>query len=537
MPSSHHMADAPEKAGTAACGHKSAVEIRAVGQKVRYRVGAYCRVSTDSDVQAGSLRVQREHFLSMIRMNPDWEFTDIYCERGISGTRKEERPELQRLLKDCRSGRVDLVLAKSISRFARNTTDCLQMVRELTGMGVNLIFEKEHIDTRLVDSEFLMTILASLAEDESHSISENNRWAIHIRFQNGTYRPSSAPFGYDLADGTLAVNEKEAAAVREIFRMYLSGTGTKDITEWLNSAKIPQKRSGQTWKGKERSGKWTMKGVIGILRNINYAGDVLYQKSFHDASFTLRPNHGEYPQYYMENRVPAIIGREDFLRAQALLEENRLRCLPKSQKEGHLLTGRLICGACGSVMVRTVRKMGQPNRVQWMCTRHREDTGSCPMRSVMDENVKNCFSTMLNKLRFADSLLSCFARAQEEEWQEEHRADMVPLEQAIEENRERQRDLRIRCAELGAAAFQAEKNRLENEERALAANLKKLSCPGAEETKRFQKAVREGVPVRDVFREYVFRVTCITRSTYAFRLTCGLVLTETAGDDGKGQER
>ena len=180
------------------------------------KVAAYCRVSTDHDDQQESIAIQQEHWKTLAAQHPDWDFVGVYVDI-VSGTKKEKRPELQRLLTDCDEDRVNLVLTKSVSRFARNTTDLLEMVRSMTATGTNLFFERENIDTRTMDSEFLLTILASLAEDESHSISANCRWGLQRRFEDGTYRAASAPYGYDLVDGNYAVNETEAAVVKEIY--------------------------------------------------------------------------------------------------------------------------------------------------------------------------------------------------------------------------------------------------------------------------------------------------------------------------------
>ena len=187
--------------------------IRAAVPARRLKVAAYCRVSTDKEDQKSSIRIQKEHFSSVAAQHEDWLFVGVYADI-VSGTKKEKRPQLQRLLADCAAGRVNLVLTKSVSRFARNTTDLLEMVRSLTAKGTDISFERENIDTRTMDSEFLLTILASLAEDESHSISANCRWGLQKRFENGTYRAASAPYGYDLVDGNYAVNELEAEIVK-----------------------------------------------------------------------------------------------------------------------------------------------------------------------------------------------------------------------------------------------------------------------------------------------------------------------------------
>jgi DNA invertase Pin-like site-specific DNA recombinase len=177
--------------------------------KPKVRVAAYCRVSTDSDEQMASLEAQKDHYESYIKANPDWEFAGIYYDEGISGTKKENRTGLLRLLADCENKKIDFIITKSVSRFARNTTDCIEMVRKLTDLGVFIYFEKENINTQRMEGELVLTILSSLAENESLSIAENSKWSIRRRFQNGTYKISYPPYGYDYVDGKLDVTEEE----------------------------------------------------------------------------------------------------------------------------------------------------------------------------------------------------------------------------------------------------------------------------------------------------------------------------------------
>ena len=285
--------------------------IRAAVPARRLKVAAYCRVSTDKEDQKSSIRIQKEHFSTVAAQHEDWLFVGVYAD-VVSGTKKEKRPQLQRLLADCAAGRVNLVLTKSVSRFARNTTDLLEMVRSLTAKGTDISFERENIDTRTMDSEFLLTILASLAEDESHSISANCRWGLQKRFENGTYRAASAPYGYDLVNGNYAVNELEAEIVKEIFSRALAGEVLRQIAADLNARRIRTKRDGQTWKGKVVHPEWTGYSISTILKNVSYTGDQILQKCYTDSSFRMRRNDGQYPQFYLEEHHPAIIDRETF---------------------------------------------------------------------------------------------------------------------------------------------------------------------------------------------------------------------------------
>ena len=193
----------------------------------KLRVAAYCRVSTDSDEQMLSLEAQVKHYEAYIKANPDWAFAGLYYDEGITGTKKEKRPELLRMISDCEDKKIDFIVTKSISRFARNTTDCLELVRKLIGLGIFIYFEKENINTGSMESELMLSILSGLAESESISISENNKWSVQRRFQNGTYKISSPPYGYDSVDGKLTINEDQAEIVRFIFAEILSGKGTQ----------------------------------------------------------------------------------------------------------------------------------------------------------------------------------------------------------------------------------------------------------------------------------------------------------------------
>ena len=200
----------------------------------KLRVAAYCRVSTGSDEQLVSLQAQKSHYEAYIKANPEWEYVGLYYDEGISGTKKENRTELLRMLSDCENKKIDLIITKSISRFARNTTDCLEMVRKLLDLGIYIYFEKENINTQSMESELMLSILSGLAESESISISENNKWAIQRRFQNGTFKISYPPYGYDNIDGQMVVNPEQAEIVKYIFAEVLSGKGTQKIADDLN---------------------------------------------------------------------------------------------------------------------------------------------------------------------------------------------------------------------------------------------------------------------------------------------------------------
>ena len=233
----------------------------------KLRVAAYARVSSSSEDQLNSYRVQNQYYSELISGNPDWEMVDIYADEGITGTSVEKREDFQRMMQDCRKGKIDRILVKSISRFARNTKDCLAAVRELKELGVSVLFEEQGIDTSKVSSEMVTAIMASLAQKGSESISENVRWGVQKRMQDGTYLPSSLPFGYTMIEKSIQIDETQAEIVREIYTAYLAGKNVDEIAEKLN----------QTQAGSRR---WYNTTIRYILSNERYIGDSLWQKTY-----------------------------------------------------------------------------------------------------------------------------------------------------------------------------------------------------------------------------------------------------------------
>jgi site-specific DNA recombinase len=276
------------------------------------RVAAYCRVSTDSDEQLASLESQKTHYESLIRNNPSWQLAVIYFDEGISGTKKEKRTELLRLLDDCENRKIDFIVTKSISRFARNTTDCLEIVRSLASQGVYIYFESENVNTQSMDSELMLTIQSRLAENESISISQNNKWSVQRRFQNGTFKLSYPPYGYSLCSGELVVHEEQSAIVKRIFADALSGLGTQTVARNLNAAGIPARKGG----------KWAATSVRGMLGNEKYTGDMILQKRYTDEHFKRHYNYGEKEQFLVKNNHEAIISHEDFFAVENILKQN-----------------------------------------------------------------------------------------------------------------------------------------------------------------------------------------------------------------------
>ena len=293
------------------------------------RVAAYCRVSTNEADQLNSYEAQIAYYQDYIFQHKEWRLVKIYADKGISGTQTKNRTEFKKMLRQCRMHRIDLILCKSISRFARNTVDLLEIVRELTDFGIVIRFEKENIDTSEMNSEFMISLYASFAQAESESISRNITWGIEKSFQNGIVRYNmSQTLGYRMGeDGKPVIIEAEAIIVRRIYELFADGLSLGDIARMMTSESIAR-RNGST--------SWTRKNVQQILINEKYAGDALLQKSYTVNCLTHKraKNTGQKPQYLIENCHPAIIEKELYERVQ---EQFRLR---RERRLGKVDTGK-----------------------------------------------------------------------------------------------------------------------------------------------------------------------------------------------------
>ena len=228
-------------------------------EAAQLRVAAYCRVSTDSEDQLNSFAAQQSYYNDYIRKHDNWQLAEIYADEGITGTSAAKRDDFQRMLSDCRKGWIDKILVKSISRFARNTKECLEYIRELKDLGISVFFEEHNIDTRMVTSEMLTAVLASCAQAESESISKNMKWGIRTRMEKGVYTAPSVPFGYRWEKGTLAIHQEESAYVRWIFSEYLSGRNTEDIANELKIRSISDPVL--------TARKWSYQTIVNMLKN------------------------------------------------------------------------------------------------------------------------------------------------------------------------------------------------------------------------------------------------------------------------------
>ncbi len=345
-------------------------------QKVRLlRTAAYARVSSGKDAMLHSLSAQVSYYNNLIQSNPEWLFCGVYADEALTGT-KDSRENFQKLLAECRAGRIDLVITKSISRFARNTVTLLETVRELKGLGVDVYFEEQNIHSLSADGELMLTILASYAQEESFSASENKKWQIQKDFENGKIG-SITILGYKRnKDGVLEIVPEEAEIIRMIFNDYLSGMGKQAISNKLHELGIPAKGGGL----------WTARSVKRILQNEKYCGDILFQKSFRENHITKRKiyNSGQLPQFYVEEAHEPIIDRKTFQAVQELLIEQQ-KFAPSNPTTGvYPLTGMIECGCCGKYYRRKV----QPYRVTWICwTYNARGKKYCPDSKQIPEDI------------------------------------------------------------------------------------------------------------------------------------------------------
>lgn len=356
------------------------------------RVAAYARVSTDMEEQLTSYEAQVSYYTNYIKSRRDWEFVDIYTDSGITGTSIKRRKGFKRMIADAMAGKIDLIITKSVSRFARNTVDSLTAIRQLKEKGTECYFEKENIWTFDGKGELLLTIMSSIAQEEARSISENCTWGQRKRFADGKVTvPFKSFLGYDRgADGNLVVNEEQAKLVRRIYGMYLQGKSTYAIAEILTGEGIP------TPAGKRI---WYTSSVKNILTNEKYKGDALLQKTYTADFLTKKKkiNKGEIPQYYVKNNHEAIINPEIFDKVQNMMQKttdggNRKSCI-------NIFSGRIKCGECGGWYGSKVwHSNDKYRRVIWQCG-HKFDNGrKCETPHLDEKTIQQAFISAMNKL-------------------------------------------------------------------------------------------------------------------------------------------
>lgn len=376
----------------------------AQASKRQLRVAAYCRVSTDDEEQLTSYEAQKNYYTDKIMTNKEWTMAGIFADEGITGTSARKRPEFLRMIRQCKQGKIDIILTKSISRFARNTVDCLNYIRALKELGIAVIFEKENINTLEADSEILITMLGAFAQSESESISSNVRWGKRQAMKEGKatiqYRYL---YGYRKgADGKPEIIPEQAEVVRKIYGQLLSGTSIRGIKEYLEQNNI-RNIDGEV--------KWARNAINSILTNEKYCGDVLLQKTYIDDCINkkVKKNTGQLPMYLVQNHHEGIISREVFDAAQAELARRNAGKSPSKKNaptgrsrysSKYALTDRLYCGECGTRYQRcTWRNHDGSKRIVWRCV-SRVDYGRkyCHNSPTLDEvPLQNAILAAINK--------------------------------------------------------------------------------------------------------------------------------------------
>ena len=386
----------------------------------KLKVAAYARVSSDSADQIDSYMSQVRHYSKIIRENKEWEYVDIYADEGLSGLSADKREDFQRMLDDCRKGKIDRILVKSVSRFARNFMDCVAVIRELHMLGISVYFAKENIDTAKTGDDLMLSLQSLWAQRESISISGNMRRGIRMRMKTGTFLPSSTPFGYKLNTEcrTLEIDEASAEVVRRIYNAYLSGQGMQDIAEELNREHVP-KRFGKD--------KWHRPTIFYILTNISYTGDAVWQKKYTTDSLPFKKvtNRGEKTKYYVQNAHPPIVTHEIYAQVQSLIAERREKHAGSVPKE-YLLSGKVICGECGRIHRRKITN----GKVFWVCRRHDYGKVYCPAPQIPETEMHDALTRMWNKLRYnrrdiIDSMLEQLQVVAERRYQRNDRLSQV----------------------------------------------------------------------------------------------------------------
>jgi len=355
------------------------------------RVAAYCRVSTDSEDQVNSFMAQMHYYYSFIQQAENMELVDVYADEGITGTSVAKRDDFNRMIKDCKLGKIDRIYVKSVSRFARNALECLEHIRILKDCGVSVFFENDGIDTQTLNSELILYIKSAFAQAEAVSGSKRVQTANRMRAENGEYVFMAAPYGYRIENNVLVPVPEQIAVVERIYKEYLAGNGVGKIVSLFNAdPDIPDK-------------PWRRERVRYILSNEKYVGDSLFQKSFTPSvlPFRNKRNHGEVDQYYISNTHTAIIDRELFDAVQEMVRRNKEEDAKKAKPKRYNFTGKIYCGYCGWAY----KKRVQNGIVYWVCSHDGSAGQRCATKPISEEVFHKTFINFYNRLRFHENLI------------------------------------------------------------------------------------------------------------------------------------
>ncbi len=350
---------------------------------------AYCRVSSNSADQLNSYATQVKYYTRAIQAHDEWEFVEIFADEGITGTRADKRDEFQRMIELCHRNKIELILTKSVSRFARNVPECLNYARDLRRKGIGIIFEENGINTLRMTDEMMLSVFSAIAQEESMATSQRLKHMNRERMKRGEYNASIAPYGYRYVNKELVIQEDEAEIVRWIFEIYLEGWSTEEIARELTARRIPSPGGQSSWN------KTTVKY---ILTNEKYVGDTLLQKRFSTDTlpFCEKRNYGELEQYYVTGSHLPVVSRQLF-DAVAALFKKRSQTFGHTQKSApYPLTSKIRCGRCGISFVHKV-KGGQST---WCCSNHIRSKDLCETKNQKQATIYAAFLRMFNKLYY-----------------------------------------------------------------------------------------------------------------------------------------
>lgn len=369
----------------------------------RKKVAAYARVSMESERLQHSLSAQVSYYSSLIQQNPAWEYAGVYADDGITGTKTNDRTEFNRMIADCEAGKIDIILTKSISRFARNTVDLLNAVRHLKELGISVQFEKEHIDSLSEDGELMLTLLASFAQEEVRSLSDNVKWGTRKRFEKGIPNGRFQIYGYRWDGDHLVVEPEEAKIVKLIYDNFLNGLSAESTEKQLEEMGV------KSYKG-QHFGNTSIRQILG---NITYTGNLLFQKEYtvDPISKKSRKNQGELPQYWVENTHEAIIPMEVY---QAVQEEKARRrelgVFANWSINTSCFTSKIKCGRCGKSYQRSNRKGRKDpdaNYTVWICgTRRKTGNAQCQNKDIPEPMLKEACTAVLGLDEFDETVFS-----------------------------------------------------------------------------------------------------------------------------------
>ena len=357
------------------------------------RVAAYCRVSSAKDAALHSLATQIYNYSTEIQNNPEWIYVGVYADEGISGT-KDDRAEFLRLIDDCNHGKIDMIITKSLSRFARNTETLLRIVRQLKKIGVDVYFEEQRIHTISSEGELMLSLLASFAQAQSQSVSDNMKWIIRNGFQNGELMNLRFLYGYTIVKNEVSINAAEAEIVKEIFSRVISGEALSSISRDLNNRGIKRNFGGE----------WKNNHIRTLVSNEKYMGNALLQKTFKNNYVEKRKvrNKGELPMYYAEGTHPAIIDENTFKMAQDAL--SKIKCPQKTPMVEHSFTGLIYCPFCGKNYKRI--RSTHTGAYGWNCSTYiSKGKNVCHGKAIPDEVLKQVTTDVLGLETFSKSAL------------------------------------------------------------------------------------------------------------------------------------